>query len=103
MHRGAIVFINDAAYGAEMHQYSDAGLDISSMTIDDIDFASIAPAAGADGFTIATSEDFQQLRHYFREMEADSDPSHRYVAIIDFKVSRAVVADFISSVLKKQH
>lgn len=103
MHRGAIVFINDAAYGAELHQYNGTGLDTVSMVIDDIDFAGLGEVAGARGFTVATPEDFQQLCDYFADMDADTNPANRYVAVIDFKVSRAVVADFISSVLKKQH
>lgn len=95
---GCVVFINDAAYGAELHQFGDAGLDTSSMEIADYDFAAVGRAYGAEGFSVRTPEDFTQLDTYFRAVADSTDAS---VAVIDFKVSRLVVADFVKEVLAK--
>nr|WP_240394050.1 thiamine pyrophosphate-dependent enzyme [Corynebacterium lactis] len=102
LNRGAIVFMNDAAYGAELHQYSQAGLDTSSMVIEDCDFAALGEAFSATGFTIRTEEDFALLRDYFAALSAEPQPGERAVAVIDFKISRSVVADFVKEVLAKK-
>lgn len=98
MHRGAIVFMNDAAYGAELHQYAAKGLDTSSMVIDDIDFATMGTVCGARGFTISSMEDFDELREYFASLPEDDS---KHVAVIDLKISRHVVADFVTEVLAR--
>lgn len=98
LHRGAIVFMNDAAYGAELHQYAAKGLDTSSMVIDDIDFAALGANCGARGFTISTMEDFEELRDYFASLPQDAS---KQVAVIDLKISRHVVADFVTEVLSR--
>lgn len=95
---GCVVFINDAAYGAELHQFGDVGLDTSSMEIADYDFAAVGRAYGAHGFSVGKPEDFSQLDAYFHDVSNSDEVS---VAVIDFKVSRLVVADFVKEVLAK--
>lgn len=95
---GCVVFINDAAYGAELHQFGDVGLDTSSMEIADYDFAAVGRAYGAHGFSVGKPEDFAQLDAYFHDVSNSDEAS---VAVIDFKVSRLVVADFVKEVLAK--
>lgn len=95
---GCVVFINDAAYGAELHQFGDVGLDTSSMEIADYDFAAVGRAYGAHGFSVGKPEDFAQLDAYFHDVSNFEEAS---VAVIDFKVSRLVVADFVKEVLAK--
>lgn len=95
---GCVVFINDAAYGAELHQFGDVGLDTSSMEIADYDFAAVGRAYGAHGFSVGKPEDFTQLDAYFHDVSNSDEAS---VAVIDFKVSRLVVADFVKEVLAK--
>lgn len=95
---GCVVFINDAAYGAELHQFGDVGLDTSSMEIADYDFAAVGRAYGAHGFSVGKPEDFSQLDAYFHDISNSDEVS---VAVIDFKVSRLVVADFVKEVLAK--
>lgn len=105
--RGAVIFMNDAAYGAELHQYRAEGLDTTSMVIDDIDFAAVGRSLGARGVTVSTVADFDRVA----EMLADdggstgagsSGDTASGVIVIDLKISREVIADFISEVLKKQ-
>ncbi|MCG7439900.1 thiamine pyrophosphate-binding protein [Corynebacterium freneyi] len=93
--RGAVVVMNDAAYGAELHQYRAEGLDTASMVIDDVDFAAVGRSFGARGVTVADMSDFARVSELL-----DDDPSG--VIVIDVKISREVIADFISEVLKKQ-
>lgn len=93
--RGAVVVMNDAAYGAELHQYRAEGLDTASMVIDDIDFAAVGRSLGARGVTVADMSDFARVDELL-----DDDPSG--VLVIDVKISREVIADFIAEVLKKQ-
>lgn len=106
LNRGAIVFMNDAAYGAELHQYAKAGLDTSSMVIDDCDFAALGRTFGAEGFTVRTEADLEALRDYYAGLDdphSDSADGHRRkVAVIDFKISRSVVADFVKEILAKK-
>ncbi|MFD5867740.1 thiamine pyrophosphate-binding protein [Corynebacterium sp. NPDC060344] len=93
--QGAVIVMNDAAYGAELHQYRAEGLDTASMVIDDIDFAAVGRSLGARGVTVADMADFARV-----EEMLDDDPSG--VIVIDVKISREVIADFIAEVLKKQ-
>ncbi len=93
--RGAVIVMNDAAYGAELHQYRAEGLDTASMVIDDIDFAAVGRSLGARGVTVAEMSDFERVR----KMLAEDDSG---VLVIDVKISREVIADFIAEVLKKQ-
>ena len=90
-----MIVMNDAAYGAELHQYCAEGLDTASMVIDDIDFAAVGRSLGARGVTVAEMSDFARV-----EEMLDDDPSG--VIVIDVKISREVIADFIAEVLKKQ-
>lgn len=92
---GAVIVMNDAAYGAELHQYRAEGLDTASMVIDDVDFAAVGRSLGARGVTVAEMSDFARV-----EEMLDDDPSG--VIVIDVKISREVIADFIAEVLKKQ-
>lgn len=93
--RGAVIVMNDAAYGAELHQYRAEGLDTASMVIDDVDFAAVGRSLGARGVTVAEMSDFARVTDML-----DDDPTG--VIVIDVKISREVIADFIAEVLKKQ-
>lgn len=97
--RGAVIFMNDAAYGAELHQYRAEGLDTASMVIDDIDFAAMGRSLGARGVTVSTVEDFALVAEELAAMDTADNPG---VLVIDLKISREVIADFIAEVLKKQ-
>ena len=107
--RGAVIVMNDAAYGAELHQYRAEGLDTASMVIDDIDFAAMGRSLGARGVTVATVADFALVAEELAAMDAagdgvdgDAAAGNSGVLVIDLKISREVIADFIAEVLKKQ-
>lgn len=61
---GAIVIINDAAYGAEIHQYAVLGADPTAMYLPQLDFAAIGEAMGATGITVNTMEDLEEFSQW---------------------------------------
>ena len=103
--RGAVIVMNDAAYGAELHQYRAEGLDTASMVIDDVDFAAVGRSLGARGVTVSEMSDFARVAEMLDDESnaaaSDSD-SGSGVLVIDVKISREVISDFIAEVLKKQ-
>ncbi|MBV7295829.1 thiamine pyrophosphate-binding protein [Corynebacterium sp. TAE3-ERU12] len=93
--RGLIIVMNDAAYGAELHQYAAEGLDTTSMTIADVDFAALGRAFGATGITVGKPADWDAAQQTLAQ-HCDG------VCLLDIKISRTVVADFIEEILKRQ-
>jgi thiamine pyrophosphate-dependent acetolactate synthase large subunit-like protein len=63
--RSAIVVIyNDAAYGAEIHQYGSQGLTEKPMLIPEVDFSGVARALGAESAVIRSIGDLSALQHW---------------------------------------
>lgn len=63
--RSAIVVIyNDAAYGAEIHQYGSQGLNEKPMLIPEVDFSGVARALGAESSIIRSLEDLSSLKDW---------------------------------------
>ncbi|MFJ4210752.1 thiamine pyrophosphate-binding protein [Paenarthrobacter sp. NPDC089675] len=63
--RSAIVVIyNDAAYGAEIHQYGSQGLNEKPMLIPEVDFSSVARALGAESAIIRSLDDLSLLKDW---------------------------------------
>ena len=52
-----VVIYNDAAYGAEIHQYGSQGLTEKPMLIPEVDFSGIARALGAESAIIRSLAD----------------------------------------------
>ncbi|WP_448620366.1 thiamine pyrophosphate-dependent enzyme [Geodermatophilus sp. URMC 65] len=61
---GVVVVFNDAAYGAEIHQYGSQGLDTAPMLIDEVDFAAYAEAAGMTGARVQSPADLDSLQQW---------------------------------------
>ncbi|WP_353649300.1 thiamine pyrophosphate-binding protein [Nakamurella sp. A5-74] len=89
--RGALIVVNDAAYGAEIHQFGAAslGLDETPMRIPEVDFAALGAAVGGRSAVIRTLEDLAVLRD-FVVSGADG------LLVLDCRVSADVVAPYIS-------
>ncbi|MBG6217778.1 thiamine pyrophosphate-dependent acetolactate synthase large subunit-like protein [Arthrobacter sp. CAN_A6] len=90
--RGVIVVFNDAAYGAELHQYGIQGVTKQPMIIPDVDFAGMARSLGADGATIRTLGDLDQLRTW---LSSGADG----VFLADCRVSSTVVAPYMAEIV----
>ncbi|WP_072313933.1 thiamine pyrophosphate-binding protein [Agrococcus sp. Marseille-P2731] len=86
--RAVVVIVNDAAYGAEVHQYAVRGVAEAPMLIDQVDFAALGRGLGADAAVIETLDDLEQLRSW---LAAGSDG----VFVADCRVSQQVVAPYI--------
>jgi acetolactate synthase-1/2/3 large subunit len=85
---GVMVVFNDAAYGAELHQYAVRGLDDTAMQIDEVDFAALGKALGASGTKMRSLADIEQLRDWL-------DDGARGLFVLDVAVSQTVVADYM--------
>ena len=90
--RGVIVVFNDAAYGAEIHQYGVRGIDTAPMLIDEVDFAGVAAALGAH-----VGGDPRARRPAALETWLASGVDGVFLA--DCRVSRSVVAPYMAEVV----
>ncbi|MCH1883295.1 thiamine pyrophosphate-binding protein [Agrococcus sp. ARC_14] len=85
---GVVIVVNDAAYGAEVHQYAVRGVAEEPMLIDQVDFAALGRGLGAAGAVIETLDDLRQL-------EAWLASGAEGVFVADCRVSQQVVAPYI--------
>lgn len=90
--RGVILLFNDAAYGAEVHQYGVRGVDELPMLIPETDFAALAAAVGMRSVVVRTLEDLESLGAWLATGEDG-------VFLCDLRVSREVVAPYILEVV----
>lgn len=91
--RGVIVVVNDSAYGAEIHQYAVRGADERTMRLPEFDFAGMLRPLGAETLVIRRLADLAAAREWFR---GDREGT----LVLDCRVSREVVASFISEMGK---
>jgi thiamine pyrophosphate-dependent acetolactate synthase large subunit-like protein len=87
--RGVVVVLNDSAYGAELHQYAAQGLHDAAMLIDEVDFAGVGRALGADGSKARTLADLDRLQEWLAGHEEG-------VYVLDVAISQKVVAEFMA-------
>ncbi|GAB3262581.1 thiamine pyrophosphate-binding protein [Arthrobacter pigmenti] len=87
--RGVLVVLNDAAYGAELHQYAAKGLHDQAMLIDEVDFAAIGRAFGAKGTKARTLADLTELERWV-SMEEEG------VFVLDVAISQRVIAEYMA-------
>ncbi|GAA3589110.1 thiamine pyrophosphate-binding protein [Klugiella xanthotipulae] len=89
---GIVVVFNDAAYGAEIHQYGSRGLGTGPMLIDEVDFAGVARSLGATAATVTTLTDLRALEHWVAAGATG-------VCVLDCRVSTTVRAPYIGEVV----
>ena len=87
--KGVVVVLNDSAYGAELHQYAVKGLHDQAMLIDEVDFAAVGRALGAQGIKVHTLADLERLRDWL----AGNDEG---VFVLDVSISQKVVAEWMT-------
>ncbi|MEH0109793.1 thiamine pyrophosphate-binding protein [Tersicoccus sp. MR15.9] len=91
--RSALVLVfNDAAYGAEVHQYGSQGLDQGIMLIDEVDFAQVAEGLGCRSAVVRTFDDLDAV-------EAWVSAGARGTFVADLRISRDVVAPYILEII----
>ena len=86
---GVVVVFNDAAYGAELHQYGAAGVDRAGMLLEDVDFAALGQALGAGGRRVTRLAELDVVGEWVRD-------GARGVLVVDVAVTRTVAADFLT-------
>ncbi|MGY2747447.1 thiamine pyrophosphate-dependent acetolactate synthase large subunit-like protein [Arthrobacter sp. UYCu723] len=87
-----VLVFNDAAYGAEVHQYGSQGISEAIMHIEQIDFAAVARGMGAQSACIKTPGDLDQLEQWI-----DQGATGTFLA--DLHVSQQVVAPYIQEII----
>lgn len=87
--KGVVVVLNDSAYGAELHQYAAKGLHDQAMLIDEVDFAAVGRALGAQGAKARTLADLGQLQEWLGSRQEG-------VYVLDVAISQKVVAEFMA-------
>lgn len=76
---GSVIIFNDAAYGAELHQYAVMGADPTAMLLPQVDFAALGQALGATGITVNTLDDLETFGDWIAQGEG--------VAVVDIHIS----------------
>lgn len=89
---GVIVVFNDAAYGAEVHQYGVRGIDEGPMLIPEVDFAALGAAVGASSAVIRSLDDLGALETWLASWDEG-------VFLADLRVSREIVAPYMHEVV----
>ncbi|WP_026530732.1 thiamine pyrophosphate-binding protein [Haematomicrobium sanguinis] len=92
--RTVVVIYNDAAYGAEIHQYGARGINEMPMLIDQVNFAALAQALGARADVVTTLEDLAGVESWIA-----SDAQGLY--LLDCRVSQTVVAPYIQEIIQR--
>lgn len=88
--RSAVVVIyNDAAYGAEIHQYGSQGLTEKPMLIPEVDFSGVARALGAESAIIRSLADLAALTDWI-----DAGAHGTFVA--DCRITSSIRAPWLS-------
>jgi acetolactate synthase-1/2/3 large subunit len=93
--RGIAVVFNDAAYGAEVNLYGLKSLEKSPMLIDEIDFASLATAAGGQGVAIQSLGDLDIVD----EWKARPVDERKFL-LLDLRISGEVIAPYQEEVIR---
>ena len=83
-----VVIYNDAAYGAEIHQYGSQGLTEKPMLIPEVDFSGIARALGAESAIIRSVADLSALKDWI-----DAGAKGTFVA--DCRITSSVRAPWL--------
>ena len=83
-----VVVYNDAAYGAEVHHFRPTGHAVDLVQFDDVDFAALARAAGAEGATVRDIADLAAVQDWLARRDRP--------LVVDAKVSPDVVADWLA-------
>ncbi|MCU1568455.1 MAG: thiamine pyrophosphate-binding protein [Pseudarthrobacter sp.] len=84
-----VVIYNDAAYGAEIHQYGSQGLTEKPMLIPEVDFSGVARALGAESAIIRSLADLSALQDWI-------DAGARGTFVADCRITSSVRAPWMS-------
>jgi thiamine pyrophosphate-dependent acetolactate synthase large subunit-like protein len=84
-----VVIYNDAAYGAEIHQYASKGLTDKPMLIPEVDFSGVARALGAESAIIRSLADLSALQDWI-------DAGAKGTFMADCRITSSIRAPWMS-------
>ena len=64
-----VVVVNDAGYGAEVHDFAPLGVDVELARFPDVDLVTVARGLGAEGVTVRRRDDLKALRDWIAAPE----------------------------------
>jgi thiamine pyrophosphate-dependent acetolactate synthase large subunit-like protein len=64
-----VVVVNDAGYGAEVHDFEPLGVDVGLARLPDVDFAAVARALGAEAATVQMRGDLRAIESWLARPE----------------------------------
>ncbi|MGH3320008.1 MAG: thiamine pyrophosphate-binding protein [Streptosporangiaceae bacterium] len=88
-----VVVYDDAAYGAEVHHFGPSGEDVDVVRFRDTDFAALARALGAYGWTVRARGDLAAAGEWLTAPDG--------VALIDAKVTPHVCAEWLEEAFRR--
>jgi len=91
-----VVVYNDAAYGAELHQYGSRGLAVEPTLLEQTDFAVLARGMGATGITVRSVADLSALDEWVARGATGT-------IVLDCLVSPSVIAPFFQEIMSLPH
>ncbi|WP_425953408.1 thiamine pyrophosphate-binding protein [Xylanimonas sp. McL0601] len=83
-----VLVVNDAVYGAEVHQYGSLGLDQTVMRVGEVDFAAVGRALGAQGVVVERLADLDAVERWLAD-------GARGTFVADVRVSPDIVAPYM--------
>jgi len=92
--RAIVIVFNDAAYSAEVHQYGSQGLDTAAMLINEVSFAAMGEAVGAQSVIVRTLDDLATLESWLANGAAGT-------FVVDCRSSGSVVAPYMREIMEK--
>jgi len=95
-HSAIVVIYNDAAYGAEIHQYGSQGLTEKPMLIPEVDFSGVARALGAESAVIRSLEDLSALQDWI-------DAGARGTFVADCRITSSIRAPWLTEWMNATH
>jgi acetolactate synthase I/II/III large subunit len=92
----AILVYNDSAYGAEVHHFGPMGHAVDLTQFDDVDFAAIGRAVGAEGVTVRSVADLAPLEDWLARRAGGSVGP----IVLDAKVTPTIVAEWLEDAFR---
>ncbi|WFP17010.1 thiamine pyrophosphate-binding protein [Citricoccus muralis] len=86
--KSIVVVFNDSAYGMEIHQYHQRGIDEEPMVFSNVDFAGISAAVGARGVRVTELEQLDVITEF-----VTSDASG--TLLLDVQISPEIIAEYV--------
>lgn len=86
--KSLVVVFNDSAYGMEIHQYQQRGIDAEPMVFTNVDFAAVANAVGARGVRVTELKQLEVISDFLASEEGGT-------LLLDVQISPEIIAEYV--------